>query len=352
MEDSSNQGNIYQLLEKVKPYWKKSRWFIPVFIILGALLGGYLYYKKSHETLNYYGKTSFMLSSDDVGSGGSISANLGIMLPGSSRGSNKTILLELLKSHKMIEKTLLSSAVIDGEEDLLVNHYIKLAGYRNAWKGNKQWENYSYPLDYKHDSSELRDGFLRTAAIGLANNYSPVKTDAGIFEISFFYHHQGFTKAFLDNLVTTIIDYYTEKKTAKANIVFNYAKRRYDNLYAKLNGKQRLLARKQDKSSEFVFMEDRVPEMKINRDIDATAEMLQEASKSLAAARMSLVNETPFIQIIDDVRLPLAKMDRKEVKFGIIGFVAGFLIPLLILIGIFFAQEYLKKQKLEYLKDS
>lgn len=352
MEEKDSQSNIYQLLEKVGPYWRKTRWFIPIFLITGVLLGGYLYYKKSKETPNYYGKTSFMLSSDDMGSGGGISASLGIMLPGGGGGGNKTILLELLKSHKMIEKTLLSSAKVDGDTGLLINHYIVLAGFKNAWKGNKDWENYSYPKNYKHDSMEIRDGFLRTAAIALSNNYTPVKTDAGIFEISFFYHNQEFAKAFLDNLVTTVIEYYTEKKTAKANIVFKYAKRRYDNLYAKLNGKQYQLAKRRDMTSEFVFMEDRVPEMKINRDIGATSEMLQEAAKSLAASRMSLVNETPFIQVIDDVRLPLAKIETQEVKFGIIGFAIGFLLPLLLAVGIVVGKEFLQKQKMEYLQNS
>ena len=230
MEEKESSGNIYEVLALISPYWKKVRWYLPICLLIGLLIGGYLYYNKSQETVNYYGKTSFMLSSDDVGSGGGIAASLGVMLPGGGGGGNKTILLELLKSHRMIEKTLLTKSKINGDTNLLINHFIELAGFRNSWKGDKEWETYHYPHNYSHDSNELRDGFLRTAATVVANNYIPEKTDAGIFEISFFYHNEEFTKAFLDNLITTIIDYYTEKKTAKARIIYNYAKKKHDNM--------------------------------------------------------------------------------------------------------------------------
>ena len=157
-ESTENSGNIYDLLGLIKPYWKKTRWFIPISLIIGVALGGFLYYKKSQEIINFYGKSTFMLSSDDVAySPGGLGASLGIMIPGSGGGGNKTILLELLKSHRMIEKTMLSSAMVDGKKDLLINHYIELSGYRSAWKGRPDWANYVYPKDYKHDSMEDRD---------------------------------------------------------------------------------------------------------------------------------------------------------------------------------------------------
>jgi len=349
-ENIENKGNIYDFLGLIRPYWKKVRWFIPVSLILGIVIGGFLYVKKSKETVNYYGKSTFMLSSDDVGSsGGGLGASLGIMLPGGSGGGNKTILLELLRSHRMIEKTLLTEAVVNNKTDLLVNHYIELAGFRKLWKGDTAWKNYKYPKEYKHDSSEKRDGFLRTAAINISSNYTPFKTDAGIFEISYFYYNEDFTKSFLDNLIVTVIDYYTEKKTAKARIALSYAKKRHDDLYGRMNGQQRSLARMQDQTSEFVFIEDKVPQMKANRDIEATSMMVQEAAKSLAAARMALVQETPFLQVIDDVRMPLIRLEPKKEKFGLIGFAAGFLGSLILIVGVIVGLDFMRKQKAEYL---
>lgn len=352
MEEQESSGNIYEILSKVSPYWKKVRWYIPICLLLGLLLGGYLYYDKSKEAVNYYGKTTFMMSSDDVAGGNGIASSLGVMLPGGTGGGNKAILLELLQSNRMLEKTLLTKAKVNGDTNLLINHFIDLTGYRNSWKGDKNWESYSYPTDYAHDSNETRDGFLRNAAKIIAENYAAKKTDAGIFEISFFYTNKEFAKAFLDNLIITIIDYYTEKKTAKARVIYNYAKQRHDDLYAKLNGKQRSLAKTQDKTSEFVFIEDRVPQMRMNRDIEATSEMFQEASMSLEAARMSLVQETPYVQVIDDVRLPLVKIEPKPLKMGLIGFAIGLLIPLIIIIGVIIAKDFLRKQKEEFQKSA
>jgi len=345
-EIQSEKFNVFGVLDQVKYYWKKIRWYVPVCLALGLVVGGFLYYKKSQETIKYYGKTTFMLSSDDIASGGSLSSALGIMLPGSGdAGGNKVILLELLKSHRMIEKALLSAAKVNGKSDLLINHYIQLAGYRDAWKGDEQWENYTYREDYIPDSIEIRDAFLRDAAINIATSYTPEKTEAGIFEIKFIHENEEFAKAFLDNLVVTIIDYYTEKKTAKARVIFQYAKNRHDELYGRMKGQQRSLARMQDKTSEFVFVEDRVPQMVVTRDIEGTAAMLEESAKSVAAARMSLVQETPYIQVIDDVRMPLTTIVPEKEKYGAIGLAGGFMGSLILLIGIFFGLDYLKKQK-------
>lgn len=346
-----NQINIYQYLELVKKYWKKARWYLPICIGLGILLGGFLYYKKSKEVVSYYGESTFMLSSDDMGSGGGIAESLGVMLPGSNRTGNKNILLELLKSHKMIENTLMTKAQVNGDSNLLINHFIELSGYRESWQGNKEWENYEYPQGYQINENELRDGFLRASAKQLSYNYNAKITDGGIFKVSFFFHNQDFTKSFLDNLMKTIIAYYTEKKTAKASNVYKYAKERYDKLYADLNGKQRQLARTQDRSSAFVFREDLTPQFKISSDIEATTELLGEATKSLEAAKMSLVQETPFIQVIDDVRLPLSQIEPEKVKYGIIGLLAGIIIPFVLIVGFIIAREYMQTQKSLYYKN-
>ena len=346
-----NQNNIYQYLELINGYWKKTKWYLPICIGLGILLGGFLYYKKSKEVISYYGESTFMLSSDDMGSGGGIAESLGVMIPGSNKSSNKNILLELLKSHKMIENTLLTRAEVKGDSNLLINHFINLAGYRASWQGNKEWENYTYPKNFEINKNELRDGFLRASAKELSYNYNAKLTDGGIFKVTFFYINQEFTKGFLDNLMKTIIAHYTEKKTEKALNVYKYAKERYDKLYANLNGTQRQLARKQDKSSAFVFREDLTPQFKLSNDIEATSQLLSEATKSLEAAKMSLVQETPFIQVIDDVRLPLSQIEPEKVKYGIIGLLAGIIIPFALIVGFIIAREYMQTQKSLYYKN-
>ena len=115
-----------------------------------------------------------------------------------------------------------------------------------------------------------------------------------------------------------------------------------------MNGQQRSLARMQDKTSEFVFVEDRVPQMVVSRDIEATSAMLAESAKNLAAARMSLVKETPYIQVIDDVRMPLKREKSQMNKYGALGLAGGFIGSLALLMGVFLGLDFLKKQKLEY----
>ncbi len=346
MIEEEKQGNIFEILALVGFYWKKLRLWLIVALLVGAALGFFMYRKEASKPVSYYGFSTFMLSSDDVSSGGGgFGAAMGIMLPGSGGNGNKTILLELLKSHAMIERTMLTSALVDGDSDLLINHYIKLAGYREAWKSDPVWKDYKYPKNYKRDIDEVRDGFLRTAAIEIAATYVPAKTDEGIFSITFINSNEAFTKAFMDNIIVTLIDYYTEKKTAKSKIMYEYAKQRYDQLSGKISSQEQSLAKMQDKSSEFVFLEDKVPQLRAQREIGTSSGLLQEAAKSLAAASMSLVQETPFVQVIDDVRLPLAIMEPPKMKKGLIGFAIGFLGIALVAAGLVFGKEYLKKQK-------
>lgn len=349
---AEKQTNIFEILGLIKVYWIKLRLWFLIALIAGIALGWFLYYKASKKTLEYYAQTTFMLSSDDVSAGGGgFGAGMGIMLPSMGGGGNKVILLELLKSHSMIERTLLSVAVIDGDTNLLINHYININGYRQAWANKPHWKNYQYPVKYEMDKDEEKDAFLRDAAIGIGATYVPEKTDEGIFKISFQSTNEQFTKVFIDNLIVTLIDYYTEKKTAKSRIIYEYAKRRHDELYGRINGQERSLAQMQDKTSEFMFLEDKVPQLKAQRDIGLSSGMLQEAAKSLAAASMSLVQETPFVQVIDDARYPLIVIEAPKEKKGIIGFLAGFFGVLAISAGFVIGVDYLRKQKLEYVNN-
>ncbi len=343
--ENEKSTNFFEIFAIIKGYWIKLRLWFFISLLSGIILAFVFYKKETNKPLQYMGTTTFMLSSDDVSGGAGLSTAMGILLPSSGGGGNKTILLELLKSHSMIERTLLTNAYINGDSELLINHYIKINGFRDAWKGDKNWENYSYTSNYKRDTSEEKDGFLRNSAINIGASYTPLKSDEGIFSISFIHTNQEFTKAFIDNLVITLINYYTEKKTAKSRIIYEYAKNRYDALTGKVSGQEQSLAKLQDQSGEFVFMADRVPQQSVQRDIGLSSGMLQEAAKSLAAASMSLVQETPFVQVIDDVRLPLAIIEPSKVKKGIIGFALGFLGIFALSGGIILGLDFLRKQK-------
>ena len=59
-------------------------------------------------------------------------------------------------------------------------------------------------------------------------------------------------------------------------------------------------------------------------------------------------NKNLFVQVIDDVRMPLQQIKPANVKFGVIGLIGGLFGSLILIIGIFLGKDFLRKQKEEH----
>lgn len=346
MEEVKKQLNIFELLnQQVKPVWQKVKKLFYVPIITLVLLGGLGYYFEAQKP-SYFNATLTYLLEDEIVNDGSKAAGSGLLLAalqGQSPSSNKTIMVDLSLSNKLVEQTLLRTVKIDNKDVLLVNYYIDKFGYSGSFK-NKP----AYEKGYKIGSDESRDYMLRNFSTVIKLSLKSKVMESGLLIMDYTCEDELFTKLFLENHLRTISDFYILKKLERSQNLANFAKKRRDSLLMVLQGKAYSAASISDNLFGSVKKTSRVPEMQASRDAAIASTMYTESVIAYTTAVLDLERKKPFITEVDDVRLPLNAARPKPIMKGIIFGILGLVLGVAGIVGWALGSDMLKKQKLEY----
>ena len=159
--NESDEISLKELFQKVKEWrvYLLSKWKI---ILLGGILGAILGLTYSYINKPIYTATlSFALEDDKSGGGGlggalglasSFGLDLGASGGGVFTGSNLT---ELFKSRNMVEKTLLTSVMMNEKKVSLAEMYIQNNNLRENWNQQPELKNIYFLPDTN------RKGFTR-----------------------------------------------------------------------------------------------------------------------------------------------------------------------------------------------
>lgn len=350
--NTNNENDEISLKELVLKFieWYNyllSRWLVILtFVIIGAVLGA-LY--ASNKKVSYNATTTFVLESGE-GSGSALgqyagfASMAGIDLGGGGgglfQGDN---ILELYKSRTMIQKTLLSEVIYNGKKQLLIDRYIEFNNLRKDWKDKPELMKVKFDSNLKSKSgsfTRLQDSILGNIVDDINKRYLIVsKPDKklSIIKVDVNSSDEFFAKTFNDQIVSNVNDFYVQTKTKKSLANVAILKEKSDSVRAVMNGSIYSAA----------VVLDVTPNLNMTRQVQRVAPLqrsqfnaetnkaiLGELVKNLEMSKMSLLKETPLIQVVDYPIFPL-----NTTRFGLVkgivlgGFVAGFLTILVLLIS-------------------
>ncbi|GAB3902913.1 GumC domain-containing protein [Mucilaginibacter boryungensis] len=340
-----NGLSYIEVLSKIKNAWRYllSKWFI---ILIASFIGGaggfiYGYVKKPI----FIAQLSFALQ-DDKSVGGfsgalSLASQFGIDLGGGGAGGEFSgdNLLELMKSRLIIEKTLLSPVYVDGKKETLIDLYINFNKFRDNWIGKPGLESIKFSPGADLDKFTLKQDSI----IGvfhrniIKNNLSVDKLDKklSIVSIKVTSTNELFSKYFAEVLEKVVSDFYIQTKTTKSAKNVSILQYQVDSVRTLLNAAILGVASSTDANPNPnpLFQTLRVPSQRKSVDIQFNTVILTELVKNLAIAKMSLLQETPLIQVIDKPILPLERIKVSKLYSGIKGaFIAGFIISVILFI--------------------
>lgn len=332
----NDEISLKELILKIQDWWRYllSKWLI---ILICGLAGGaigffYAFYKKPLYTAT----TTFVLEDEKAGGGGlgnlaGLASMAGVDLGGSGggifQGDN---ILGLYRSRTMLEKTLLTQIEADGGKELLVNRFIDL-NLREKWTSKPELVNFKFSEDslQNRDSffkpDRLRDSILGVIVIELNKKYLSVsKPDKKLSTIQVDVRSQDelFAKAFNDELVKNVNEFYINTKTKKTLQNVNILQHKTDSVRSVMNGA----------IYTAVSVSDATPNLNPTRQIQRVApaqraqfsaetnkSILAEMVKNLEMTKMALLKETPLIQVVDKPIYPLKKEQFGKAKGIIIG---------------------------------
>lgn len=344
LNTAEDEISLKELILKLKEWYQylltKWRTILIAGIIGGALGLVYAFIKKPVYTAT----TTFVLEEGDskgaLGAYAGLASMVGIDLGGGGGVFEGDNILELYKSRRMVQKTLLTQDTFAGKRELLIHRYIAFNKLREKWDDEPELKNISFSIDInqftlKHDS--LISVFYKSI---IEDHLAVSKPDKklSIIKVEFKSKDELFAKSFTENIVFNVNDFYVKTKTKKSAENLNILQQQADSVKRVLNASIGGVAAAIDANpnSNPAFQSLRVGSQRKQVDVQASAAVYQEIVKNLELAKVTFRKDKPLIQVIDNPVLPL-KIDKLGKVKGII--LGGFIF--FVLISLFFSFQYL-----------
>ena len=282
------------------------------------------------STKSYKAELTFVVEDpkavNPLGSMPGIAAQFGFDLGGNSSSTfSQENIMQLLKSRGVVESTLLRKGIVEGKQDLLVEHFLTINKIREDWAKSQEFDG----VNFNHTHSLLHDSIMGVIWNGLVENDLNIEIqndDANIITLSYVSVDENFAKQFSENLIDEMSKMYIAHQTKQARNTLDFLQDRADSVFLELDKSEKEFARVKDINQRIIKASGRLKELQLMREVQVLNTMYLEIVKNLEISKMTLLNQTPIINIIDKPVLPLAKEVLSEIMVGILGgFLGGFL---------------------------
>ena len=328
MEQYNEEIQLKDILIKLseyKAYLLKKKFAILIVSSLCFILG--VLFALSSD-VKYNAELTFVIESEQ--SGGSLGAMSGIAsqfgfnIGGSSSTTfSQQNILELLKSRGVVEAALMQNGVVNGKNDLLIEHYLNI----NELKEN--WEDNLTSLSFHGKLTHTNDSISREIWKEICENKLVIalqSADASIINLSYSSTNDEFAKQFVEGLIKQMSKMYVKYKTAQSSNTLSFLQKRADSVFVELEIAEEKFANVKDINQRIVKASGRLKELQLMRRVEVLNAMYLEIIKNLEVSKITLLNKTPIIQIIDKPILPLEEDEISKSLLGILGaFIGGFL---------------------------
>ena len=150
--------------------------------------------------------------------------------------------------------------------------------------------------------------------------------ESNIITLSYTSLNQDFAREFVKRLIDQMIKMYIIHETSQANHTLDFYQDRADSVFAELEIAEQEFARVQDINRRIIKATGRLKELQLMRRVEVLNTMYLEIVKNLELSKITLLNQTPIINIIDKPVLPLEEEKTSKTLAGLLGgFLGGFL---------------------------
>jgi uncharacterized protein involved in exopolysaccharide biosynthesis len=330
MERYNDEIQLKDILIKFSEYnkeiWKK-KGKIVLFSFLFFMLGVTIAFL---STTKYKANLTFVVEdakgSNPLGSITGITSQFGFDLGGTSSTTfSRQNIMQLLKSRGVVESALLRKGNLEEKNDLLIEHYISINKIRELWEKDEKFDGVNFNKSHTlyHDSimGEIWNQIIENnLAIEIQNE------EANIITLSYISVDENFAKQFTEALINEMSKMYISHQTKQARNTLDFLQDRADSVFVELDKAEQEFARVKDINQRIIKASGRLKELQLMREVEVLNTMYLEIIKNLEISKMTLLNQTPIIQIIDKPILPLEEDKVSNVLAGILGgFLGGFL---------------------------
>ena len=331
MQQNNDEIQLKDILIKLSEYksYLLKKKFTIVLISFFCLVLGIVFAISADK--KYIAELTFVVE-DQQASGGTLGAmsgmanQFGFDLGGSSSTTfSQNNILELLKSRGVVEAALMQNRKINKKEDLLIEHYLHINKIKDLWESDIDLT----PVSFHGILTQNNDSVSGVVWKNIIENKLVVdfqSDEANIIKLSYTSVNEEFAKMFVEAVIEQMSKMYIVYQTAQANNTLDFLQNRADSVFGELEIAELEFAKVKDINQRIVKASGRLKELQLMRRVEVLNTMYLEIVKNLELSKITLLNQTPIINIIDKPILPLQVEKKSKTVLGLLGvFLGGFL---------------------------
>jgi uncharacterized protein involved in exopolysaccharide biosynthesis len=313
-------------------------------ILFAGIIGGAIGFAYAYlDTPKYNAQLKFVMRSDPGGGLSSglagLSSLLGSGTGAGGSGSGLERVIELIGSDRIIGNAILSEAEVNGKQDLLVNHYITLQGYRKAWEKDSLLSEVNFPLGVQFaDLNFPQRKAIKTiigSLIGKDNSSKIIGKSfdkkSGVVTLAVTYKNEDFSILLTNAIYKEVIEFYSDQSLAATSNNVQVLNKKADSIRRELDATRRAFAKNSDQALGLLLQEDKVENKSLSFKESMLSLMYAEVQKNLETLKYIEASSMPSFSIIDQPYSPIRPIKRSIIIYIFLGFISLFSIVLVFL---------------------
>ena len=334
MEQYNDEIQLKDILIKLSEYktYLLSKKFIIITVSVFFFVLGILFAISTDK--KYTAELTFVVEDQQQGGGAlgamsGMASQFGFDIGGSSSTTfSQNNILEFLKSRGVVEAALMQNSKVNKTEDLLIEHYLYLNKIKASWKTDADLTPVSFHGILTQDNDSVSgDIWMRIIEDKLVVKLQ--SDEANIINLSYTSVNEEFAKTFVEELIEQMSKMYIAHQTAQTSNTLGFLMSRADSVFTELEIAEEEFAKVKDINQRIVKASGRLKELQLMRNVEVLNAMYLEIIKNLEISKLTLLNQTPIIQIIDKPILPLKAEEKSKTALGFIGAFVGVFISLI-----------------------
>ena len=275
----------------------------------------------------YLATNSFMVKEDESNSIGGLMSMMGNFgFGGNKTKMNLDKVIALANSNRIIKESLLDSAILGGNQNLIANSIIDTYNItKDLIKNDKNYNSYRGIVNPKRLTSQ--DNEVLKILLNLVNGekneskllHIEYDKDNTIILLTITSVSEELSLNLCNAIYRNLSKFYIDQSIEKSVKTIKSLERRLNFVNQKLKIQEYNLKANQDVSLGLWSETAKLPAVKMTRDAGISSVLYSEIIKNLESTRFTLDNTIPIFQIIDQPEIPLTKQ-----KPGILKYIFGF----------------------------
>jgi hypothetical protein len=333
MSEVHQEISAKELAQKLKSLiqYLLSKW---IWICIAGIIGGTigLIYAWNYKP-KYTASLSFILSGNADASSGllGLASQFGFNMGSSGNNTfSSDNIISLMTSRNIVQKAL--QKVVPEKNETLINLLCRDLKLDEGWnKSERTKGSFPFPSD-SSKITDVQDSLMRNVYESVTKDFLEVSKpdkNESVFLVSTVSRDELFAHYLTKSLVNVTTKFYIDTKTKTAKDNLDMLQHEADSLRNLLSGSISSTAKIYDYTYNLnpAFQLQRAPAQEGQMNIQVVGTAYGEVLKNLELAKITLQQQTPLYQIIDEPHLPLvAEKPGRLLSLIIGGFLGGFLI--------------------------